>query len=87
MSATSYTASSSTKSLTLTKSTCGENSVSYTAVTVTAVGATTTTGSLGQSANSKSYTTYSNLSTTIGDIGANGSATGTPTTTYAYNYA
>lgn len=87
LSATSYTASSSSKSLTLTKSTCGENSVSATTVTVTAVGATTTTGSLSQSANSKSYTTYSNLSTTIGDIGANGSATEKPTTTYAYNYA
>lgn len=37
--------------------------------------------------NSKSYTTYSNLTTTIGDIGANGSETGKPTTTYAYNYA
>ena len=36
--------------------------------------------------NSKSYTTYSNISVSIGDVGANGSATGNPTTTYAYNY-
>lgn len=36
--------------------------------------------------NSKSYTTYSDISVSIGDVGANGSGTGNPTTTYAYNY-
>jgi hypothetical protein len=42
----SYTASGSNKTATLTKSTCGTTDVAATTVTVTAKGATTTTGSL-----------------------------------------
>lgn len=81
LNATSYTASSSAKSLTLTKSTCGTTVVSATTVTVTATGATTTTGSISQSANtdkaSSKITAYGTPSVSIGSgiTAAGGSAT------------
>lgn len=53
LSASSYTGSSSAKSLTLTKATCGTTIVSGTTVTITATGPTTTTTSIDQSENIK----------------------------------
>lgn len=59
LSATSYTASSSAKTLTLTKSTCGSTPTSATTVTITAdpttSGPSTTTASISQQANQKDY--------------------------------
>lgn len=58
----SYTASGSNKTATLTKSTCGTTTVAATTVTVTAKGATTTTGSLSQNANG--IVAYGNVTVT-----------------------
>lgn len=59
LSSTSYTASSSAKTLTLTKSTCGSTPTASTTVTITAdptiSGPSTTTASISQQANQKDY--------------------------------
>ena len=82
---TSYTASSSSKSVTLTKSTCGTTIVAATTVTVTAVGPTTTTGSLSQNANAKTSITYGTPSVSLSYSGNASAAASTKSPTYSYS--
>ena len=81
---TSYTGSSSNKTITLTKSTCGTTEVSATTVTITAKGATTTTGSLSQTANAKTSITYGTPSVSL-SYGSKNAAAGTVSPSYSYS--
>ena len=57
LSVTSYTGSSTNKTITLSKSTCGTTDVNESTITITAVGANTTTQTIVQSQN-KDKATY-----------------------------